>query len=99
MRLVLDYLDRMENELEDAKEFAESFLQYKAENKIDLAEKYKEMSEDELKHASYIRDISIKKFDELKSCYIPPVKLEEIWSKKQIKFIEDTAWIKQMLSM
>lgn len=37
--------------------------------------------------------------DELKSCYIPPVKLEEIWSKKQIKFIEDTAWIKQMLSM
>lgn len=99
MRKILELLDKIDDELEDAKEYAEDYLQHKAEGNIDLSNKYMEMSNDELKHASNIRDVAVEKIDELKRAFTLPAEMEDIWGKKHSRYVEKTAWIKQMLSM
>ena len=60
---------------------------------------YKEMSNDELKHAGYIHEFAVKEIDEISKVYTPPVEMMEKWEKEHKTFIEKTAWIRQMLAM
>lgn len=99
MRKILEYLDMIDEELEDAKEYAENYLQHKAEGKIEWANKYKEMASDDLKHSANINEIVACKIEGLKCANALPYEMQEIWEKKHIKYVEKSAWIKQMLTM
>lgn len=99
MKIIADLVDKIDEEIEDAKEYAESYLQYKAEGKVEWSNKYKQMSADEINHAMNLHAIATTKIDELKRVYTAPAEMQEAWDKSHKRYIERVAWIKQMLAM
>ena len=69
--------EHMLDEVCGAKKYAEAYLEYKAKGDTQLATKYREMANDELKHASYIHDIAVSEIDTLSKVFTPPAKMEE----------------------
>lgn len=98
MKVITDLIDLLDNELESAKEYAERFIMLKANND-DLAEKFKTMAEDELHHSSIIYAYTIRELDRVEAVFTLSAMLSEIWEKKRKKYIEESAFIKQMISL
>ena len=99
MRKILDYLDQINDELYNAKEYAENYLQFKVEGNQEWSMKYKKMAEDELQHALNIRELAVLNMEKLKAVYTPPTSFQETYDKTNSNYIEKVAWIKQMLAI
>jgi hypothetical protein len=99
MKLIKAYVDRMVEEVEDAKTYAECYIEQKAKGNMAEANKYREMSGDELKHASYIHEFAVKDIAELEKVYTPPVEMLDKWDHAHKEYVERAAWVRQMLSM
>lgn len=91
--------EHIEEELCGAKEYAENYVECKAKGNSQWANRYKEMANDELKHANYLHEKAIMEIEELDKVFKPTQKMREKWDKSHEGFVEKTAWIKQMLSM
>lgn len=91
--------DEISEELCSAKEYAEESLSYKAKGDTGWANRYKEMALDELKHAGYIHERVTTEIETLKRVYTPPTEMMEKWEMDHKKYVEQTAWIKQMLAL
>lgn len=98
MKKIQDYVDKIDEELMDAKEYAEMYLTFKASDSI-FTSKAKEMAEDELKHAGYVHDIAVAEINELKRVFTAPAEMQEEWDRAHKVYLEKTAWIRQMLQM
>ena len=99
MRSIKKFVDAIDEELESAKEYAEQYVEHKAKNDMQTATRYKEMANDELKHANYIHEWAVKEIQELSKVYTAPVEMQEAWDKSHKMYVEQVAWIKQMLAM
>ena len=99
MRIIKKLAHRIEEELEDAKEYAEDYVEQKVKGNTMMANRFKEMSNDELKHAGYIHEMAVKEIEDISKVYTAPAEMMEKWEKEHKSFIEKTAWIRQMLSM
>ena len=99
MRAIKKYVDMIKDEIESAKEYAEQYVEHKAKNDMQTATRYKEMANDELKHANYEHEWAVKEIDEVSKVYAAPVEMQEAWDKAHKKYVEEVAWIKQMLAM
>lgn len=91
--------EEIEDELCSAKEYAEDYLTYKAKGNSQWATRYKEMAQDELKHADYIHERAVSEIEELRSVYTPPEDMMEKWEHEHREYIEKAAWVRQMLAM
>lgn len=98
MRKIQQLVDCIEEELEGAKDYAEMYLQLKAEGH-GMQSRYKEMAGDELKHATYIHDYAVEQINLLRNVYTPPAEMEERWNKAHKEYVEKVAWIRQMMAM
>lgn len=92
-------VDKIDEELDGAKEYAEDYISCKAKGNTSWAQKYKEMANDELRHAMNIHDKAVAEIEELNKVYTPPVEMQDAWDKSHKEYVEKTAWIKQMLTM
>ena len=100
MTKIKKYVDDIAEELDGAKHYMETALEYKALNDINRYNKYKEMSIQELGHAMALHEFAVQDIEHLKGVYPDiPSKMMEKWDKSHIDFVEKTAWIKQMQSM
>ena len=99
MEKIKKLADEIMDELHSAKEYAEEYLTFKAKGNQTWANRYKEMANDELKHAVYIHERAVEEIEELRKVYTPPEEMLEKWESDHRKFLEKTAWIKQMLAM
>lgn len=99
MKSIKKYVDLIEEEIEGAKDYAEKYVECKAKGNTARAQKYKEMSTDELKHVTYIHDMAVQDIEELRKIYTPPVEMEEKWDKAHKEYVESVAWVKQMLTL
>lgn len=103
MKAIGILIDQIDEEIENAKNYTESYLEYKANKKDSINEeisaKYKVMAEDEIKHANFLNDIATMKVEELYRDYTPPVNMLDIWNRSNQRYVEKVAWLKQMLSM
>lgn len=100
MKKIKDYVDRIAEELNDAKEYIEKALWYKAKNNSGRYAKYKEMAVQELSHADIIHQIAVEDIEALRKVYPePPQDMMDKWEHEHKEFIEKTAWIKQMINM
>lgn len=99
MKMIKDMADEIKDELHSAKEYAQEYLSFKAKDESTWANRYKEMANDELKHAGYIHDRVVMEIDNLRKVYTPPQEMMEKWDADHKKYIEKAAWIKQMLAM
>ena len=99
MRIIQKYVEAIDEELEGAKNYAEKYVEYRVKGDNVAATKYKEMANDELKHAMYEHEWAVKEIDELSRIYNPPAEMQEKWEKAHKEYVEHVAWIKQMLAM
>lgn len=99
MKRIKELVDHIDDELEGAKEYAEEYLDRKAHGDQNLAQKYKTMAEDELRHAGVIHDRAVVEIEQLQGVYTPPADMEEAWKASHKKYVEQAAWVKQMLVM
>ncbi len=91
--------DRIMGEIDDAKHYAEKYVECKAEGKSSWANKYKEMASDELKHAMYLHEMTVEEIAKLEKVLTPPAEMQEKWDKLHKEYVEKAAWVKQMLMM
>ena len=100
MKIIKTLVDHIDDELCGAQEYAEEYVAKKVMNETSLASKYKEMSTDELKHATYIHDMVVEEIKKIQGAGIaPPAEMLEKWNIEHKKYIEKVAWIKQMLTL
>ena len=99
MTRIKELADEIKDELCSAKEYAEEYLTYKAKGDGTWANRYKEMSQDELKHANYIHERVVADIEELRKVYTPPEDMMQKWDSDHKKYIEKAAWVRQMLAM
>lgn len=99
MRTIKNYVEKINEEIEGAKEYAEKYVEEKAKGEMTKANKYREMANDELKHAGYIHDFATTEISDLEKVYTAPVEMLDKWERAHKEYVEKVAWIKQMLAM
>lgn len=99
MHYIKKMADHILDELEGAKEYAEKFVEHKAKGNMSEATKYKEMANDELRHANYIHEFAVAEIESLRKVYTPSVEMQEKWDKLHKEYVQEAALIRQMLSM
>ena len=99
MKFIKKLVDHLDEEIEGAKEYAEKYVECKAKGNMTRANKYKEMAQDELKHATYIHEMAVQEIEELRKIYTPPAEMLEKWEKAHKEYVERVAWVKQMLTL
>lgn len=94
------YVDDIKEELKDAQEYMEKALWYKAKGDPNRYAKYKEMSAQELNHASILHEMAVQDIAALDAVYPEvPEKMLEKWNSAHTEYIEKAAWIRQMHQM
>ena len=91
--------EEMLDELCSAKEYAEKYVWYKSKEESQWANRFKEMANDELKHAGYLHDLVVKDIEMLSKTFTPPESMKEKWEKHHAEYVEKASWVKQMLNM
>ena len=99
MKHIKMYIDAIDEEIEGAKNYAEKYVESKARGDMNKANRYKEMANDELKHAMYNHEFAVAAIDEVSKVFKAPADMEEKWQKSHKEYVEKVAWIKQMLAM
>ena len=100
MKKIKEYVDKINDEIEGAKEYIEKALWYKAKNDNNRYVKYKEMSIQELGHAMTIHQFAAEDIEELKRVFPDvPEAMQDVWDKSHNEYVEKVAWIKQMQNM
>ena len=99
MKMIKKYVEAIDDELHGAKEYAEKYVECKVRGNSSAATRYKEMANDELKHAMYQHEWAVKEIDDLSKVYTAPVEMQEAWEKSHKEYVERVAWIKKMLEM
>jgi vacuolar-type H+-ATPase subunit D/Vma8 len=99
MRSIKAYVDHIEEELEGAKDYAEKYVEAKAKGNMNMANKYKEMATDELRHAGYVHEFAVNEIENISKVYTPPIEMQKKWEESHKEYVEKAAWIRQMLSM
>lgn len=99
MKTIKKYVEAIKDEVHGAKEYAEKYVECKAKGNTSMATRYKEMANDELKHAMYEHEWAVKEIEEISKIYTAPLEMQEAWDKSHKEYVEKVAWIKQMLTL
>lgn len=100
MERIKKFADHIKDEICDAKTYAESYVQAKVDGNSSIANKYKEMATDELKHAGYLHEIVVAEINKIKATGIQyPQNMEERWQVAHTEYVDKAAWVKQMLTL
>lgn len=99
MTKIRKYAERIDDELEDAKRYAEKYVECKAKGNTDGAGKYHAMAEDELKHAAWLHEMAAAEITELEKVFRPTEEMQHKWDESHTRYVECAAWIRRMLEM
>lgn len=99
MRKIKHIVEEIEEEIEGAEEYAEMHVEAKALGDVEMANRYKEMAEDELKHAMYLHEKAVSEINEISKTYHPPAEMEAAWKAAHKEYVEKASMIKQMLTL
>ena len=99
MKIIKHFVERIDDEIDGAKEYAEKYIECKAKGDMQSANRYKEMAHDELKHAAYEHEMAVREIEKLNTVFKPPEGMLEKWQKAHKEYVERGAWIRQMLEM
>lgn len=91
--------DNIKEELGDARKYAECYVDSKVSGNTAMMTRYKEMATDELKHASYLHEMAVTEISRLSQAVTAPDKMTEKWNRCHAKYVQCSAWIRQMLTM
>lgn len=99
MKMLKEKLEHLEEEIEGAREYAEKFIKCKSGGNMARANRFKEMAQDELKHATYLRDMDLVDVADLKKVYNMTEEEESMWEHGQKHLTDQIAMVMHILSM
>lgn len=99
MKKINKLVKMIDEELDGAKCYAEKYVEYKAIGDSTWSNRFKEMANDELRHANNIYDLAMQEIEELNKVFVAPPEMQEKWDESHIEYVDKAAWIKQMLAM
>lgn len=99
MKILDKMLDHLEDEVDGAREYAEKYIECKARGNMARANKYKEMAHDELKHATFLKEMDIADIDELKKVYPMTDEEQSLWEHGHKHVNDQMAMVMHVLSM
>ena len=100
MKYIKKMIDEVNDEIHSAKEYAEKYVEYKANDDMSTAAKFKSMANDEINHAMTIHQLLTEEIGRLKKVYAnPPQDMMDKWEESHKHYVDKVAWIKQMLTM
>ena len=99
MRAIKKYVDDIDDEIDGARDYAEKYVECKSKGDMAKANLFKEMAQDELKHATYIHEMAVAEIAEIGKVFKAPVEMEEAWEHAHKAYVERAAWVRQMLAM
>ena len=100
MTKIKKYVEDIAEELDGAKHYMETALEYKAAGNNTRYTKYKEMSIQELGHAMNLHEFAVQDIEQLKTVYPNiPQEMMDKWQHAHVDYVEKAAWIKQMQAM
>ena len=99
MKILDKMLDRLEDEVEGAREYAEKYIECKSRGNMARANKYKEMAHDELKHATFLKEMDIADVSELKKVYALTDEEQAHWDHGHKHLTDQMAMVMHILSM
>lgn len=99
MRRIGELAEQICEELEGAKRYAEEYVEYKIKGDKDWAGRFNGMATDELAHANYLHELAVAEIDKARKVITPPDSMLERWNSAHTKYVQDVAWIKQMLAL
>lgn len=100
MRKIKRYVEGIDEELHDAKSYMETALEYKASGDATRYARYKEMSIQELAHATSLHEFAVQDIEKLRTVYPDiPQDMQDKWDHAHVSYVEKAAWIKQMQAM
>lgn len=99
MKSIQKLAESLKEEVEGAKEYAEEYIEHKAVGDMSTANHFREMANDELRHAMFFHELATKKIAEVSKIYTPPVEMEEAWRHAHKKYVEEVASIRKILDM
>ena len=100
MTKIKRYVEKIAEELGDAKGYMETALEYKASGDSMRYAKYKELSVQELSHAQTLHEFAVQDIEQLRTVYPDiPQKMLDKWDRSHVEYVEKAAWIRQMQAM
>lgn len=99
MKRIQALVDQIKEEIEGAKDYAEMSLDFKSKGDNGLAVKFRDMSNDELRHAMVMHDYALDEIKKLETVFTAPVEMQEKWNLAHREYVEQVAWVKTMLQM
>lgn len=99
MRRIKMIVDDIHEELEGALHYAECFVQAKSDGDPAMAERFRSMSEDELRHATVLHDRAVSEIEKLEEHYHPTSEMKDGWDKAHREYIRKHEWIEEMLGV
>lgn len=99
MKKIKRYVDWICDEIEGAKCYAEHYVDWKAKNDQNWANRFHQMADDELRHAEMIHELAVQEIERINTVFKAPEWMQEEWDKAHVNYVEKAAWVRQMLSM
>lgn len=99
MKIIKELVDKIDEELAGAQNYAEKSVEEKSEQNSEWASTFRNMAEAELEHAMKMHDYTVAKINKLREVYQPSQEMLDKWEKSHKEYVDKVAWIKQMLTM
>lgn len=99
MKLLDKMLEHLEEEIDGAREYAEKYIECKARGNVSRANRYKEMASDELKHATFLKEMDAADLSELERTYHMTEEEQSTWDHWQKRLTDQMALVMHILSM
>lgn len=90
-------IDRIDSEVENARAYAEQYIDQKSKGEQETAARFKQMGLEALEHVETLREILAGEIGRITKVYTPPEGLANIWTMAGREHAEKSAWIRQML--
>lgn len=91
--------DELYEELEDAKKYAERYVEYKVRGQSDVSSTYRKMATDELEHATKLHTIIVNEIKLIEGNTTPPQWMLDKWEETHKYYVEKEAFVKTILNM
>lgn len=99
MKKIKKLVDQLNEEVCGAKKYAEMYIESKLVNDTMWANRYSEMAEDELRHATYIHELAVQEIEKWRNIVDVPMDMQERWAKAHTKYEEKVTVVKKLLAM
>ena len=91
-------IEHIEEELEGAKEYAEKYIENKAKGNTMRSSAFKEMANDELRHAERIHEFASRDMEDIMNVYSVSDEDMEKWEHFHKRYAHCVALVKHMLT-